>query len=461
MDRWLRNTTAVRIMALMLGILLWAVVRIVTAPADTGGTQSLVRSQEFTNVSLTTIGLDQGQFAIKQISPDKVRVRVIGREAAIRLVNPRSYQIQVNLSGIGEGEHNVALREIGFPAGVEVEIYPPTVSVHVERKVIKEMSVTLRTTGTPAEGYKAGQPLMKPNRVNVTVPASLEDQIAQVVGVLSVEGATNAIMKQVKLVVLDKNGREMDVAVTPGVVDVEVPITSPFKTVPLEVRLTNALPPGLAIAGYRQTPDKVTVYGAQTLLDRLEFYAGPEIDLSKVKETGKLTLDIPLRERLRQVEPAKVEVELQLAPALTKQLESVPVTVSGQNDDYVTRLLTPETGRVSLTLEGAANVLETVTAAKVQAIANVSNLPPGIHEVVLDFNLPGFVRVVQPGFPRVRIEITAKPKPAAPAPAAGGGATSGANGAGGGAAGGGTTGGGPAAVPPAGAAPGPAGNTGP
>ncbi|WP_166246151.1 CdaR family protein [Paenibacillus turpanensis] len=409
MDRLLENKTSVRIIAVLLGILLWAVVRI-TGPAGTASTESLIRTQEFTNVSITTIGLNSAQFAIQSIQPEKVRIRVIGRESSLNRINPKNYQIQLDLSNVGKGEHTLALKAFGFPAGVDVEIDPPTVTVQIEEKVIKEIPITLEVTGTPSEGHKAGQAIIKPNRVNVTVPSSLADQVAAVVGKVDVEGASTAVVKQVKLAALDKNGKEMDVAIMPAVADVEVPITSPFETVPLQVKLKGTLPPGLAIGGYRQNVDKVTVYGKQSILDKFEFYPGPEIDLSQITGSVNLKLDIPVQQSIQKLEPAQVEVELVIVPAATKVLESVPITISGQNDAYTVKVVSPDTGKLPVTIEGAPDILETVKAANVQAIADVSNLPPGRHEVMLDFNLPTYVKAVRAGVPRVVIDITAKEK---------------------------------------------------
>ena len=95
------------------------------------------------------------------------------------------------------------------------------------------------------------------------------DEVASVGGTISVDGEEETVNeKKMKVVVLDKNGNEMsDAVVNPSVVEVEIPITKPFKKLPLQVGFIGKLPDGLAMASFKQSVDTVTVYGPQDVLD--------------------------------------------------------------------------------------------------------------------------------------------------------------------------------------------------
>jgi YbbR domain-containing protein len=263
----------------------------------------------------------------------------------------------------------------------------------LEEKVKKEVPVTINVTGKPATGLKAGQPIIKPNRVIVTVPSSRENDVDTVKADINVDNAQSPVSKQVRLTAYDKNGRKMESAsIDPPVVDVEVPITSPFTTVPLQLKLVGEPPRGFSVASLTKNIDKVTVYGPQDLIDRMEFYEGPTINLTDLKENKDFSLDIPLKNNITQVEPAKVEVKVEIVPSAFKTLDGVPFSIIGQNDGFETKVVFPETGKLSVAVEAAPAVLEKLKATDIQAILDVSNLPPGRYELPVTLNLPSFVK---------------------------------------------------------------------
>ncbi|HZG77619.1 MAG TPA: CdaR family protein, partial [Paenibacillus sp.] len=231
MDNWLRNNNIIRIVAVVVGLLLWVIVRLDVQNAS-GPTQPTTVSQTYTNQSVQVVGLDEERYTLLSYEPTKVSITVIGTAAALRRVEIEDYKVILDLTDVQAGEHLVSLTHEGFPSNVQVVLDPPNVSVSLDEKERKEVPVTINIIGSPADGFTAGEPIAQPNRVNVTVSSSLADQVASVVGLIDIDGATESVKQQVKLVALDQEGTELDVAVTPAVVDVEMPVTSPFKTVP-------------------------------------------------------------------------------------------------------------------------------------------------------------------------------------------------------------------------------------
>jgi hypothetical protein len=165
----------------------------------------------------------------------------------------------------------------------------------------------------------------------------------------------------------------------------------------------------------------------------MEFYEGPPVDLTGLKENKTFSLDIPLRTKVTTLDPGKVEVKVEIVPSSTRSFEQVPITIVGQNDVYDTKVTAPANGNVSLTLEGAPTVLEKLKLQDVQAIVDVSNLPPGKHEVTVNVNVSPFVRKAGAEL-KATVEISARTTPTAtPTPTPGGGAGGGTPGTGNGA----------------------------
>jgi YbbR domain-containing protein len=405
MDKWLSNVNVVRIAALISAILLWAVVHLgeqntSAPPAPTVETMSI------SDVKITEVNVDSSQYYIRSISRSFVNVYLTGRQSNLNKVNPAHYQIQMDLSGVKEGEHQVPLRAIGFPQGVEVQISPAYVNVTIEKMQKKEVPVTVRLTGAPEKGFIAGEPIVKPSRVNITMPVSQINQVDTVGVELNIDKANDVIKKEVTLHAYNQKGEELDVIITPSVVQVEVPITSPLKKMPLRIRLLGQVPKGYGIASYVQGVHEVTVFGEEEAVKALDFYDGIEINLAKLTEDTMYSLKIPLKPQIHRIDPEVVEVRIDIEPSVSKVLEGVPITISGQNNDYITKIINPEAGRLDIPIEGAPNIIGTLTANDIQVIVNVGNLAPGLYELPVSLNLPLFVKKGFQENPKVQVEIS-------------------------------------------------------
>lgn len=405
MDKWLSNPNVVKVIALMLGILLWAVVHL-DETSTMGSGFSTKQEQTIYNVKVTPV-YDVNKFHIASMDPTEVMIRMEGKESALKKIRTDHYQIVLDLTGAKIGENTLSLIAKDFPSGVKVSIFPPYAKVVLEEKQTKEVPVQVNLIGNPANGFKAGQPVAKPNKALLTVPSGLMDEAITVKADVNIDNAQAAITKQVKLVALDKNGKELAVSINPTVVDVEVPITQPFKKMPLQLKVVGEPAAGYSVSLFQPSVDQITVYGPQELLNTLDFYEGPQIDLSGLKADQVYTLDIPLKTRITSVDPPKLEVKVQVVPSDKRTFTQIPITIIGQNNNFDTKIKTPENGTMNVIVEGAPATLQKLKPQDVQAIMDVSNLPPGEHTVNVNVNLPQFVKKVDTETKAI-VEITPK-----------------------------------------------------
>jgi YbbR domain-containing protein len=176
MDQWLRNTNVVKIVALIIGILLWAVVRM-DGGSMTGTTSNAFKEEKIWNVAVTP-KYDSDQYFVEVIDPAQVTVSISGRDSVLfKVRNTATYSIEVDLTNVGKGEHTLPLNPVGFPSNVTVKLSPSTVRVVVDEKKNKSMPVTVNVTGIPAVGMKAGTPIVKPKQVTVSVPSGTYDKV--------------------------------------------------------------------------------------------------------------------------------------------------------------------------------------------------------------------------------------------------------------------------------------------
>ena len=57
---------------------------------------------------------------------------------------------------------------------------------------------------------------------------------------------------------------------------------------------------------------------------------------------------------------------------------------------YATKVTQPETAQLNITVEGAPAIIDQLKLQDIQAILDVSNLPPGKHELKVALNLPTY-----------------------------------------------------------------------
>ena len=108
MDKWLRNTNVVRIVALVIGILLWVVVHMEETNIS-GNSPLREREETINNVSITT-KYDETHYYISSMSPANVQVILKGKESSVKKVTTsNSYQIQLDLTQVGKGDHQLTL----------------------------------------------------------------------------------------------------------------------------------------------------------------------------------------------------------------------------------------------------------------------------------------------------------------------------------------------------------------
>ncbi|WP_126424834.1 CdaR family protein [Brevibacillus marinus] len=407
MDKWLNSHWFVKGIALLVAVLMWMVVNL---NRDTGPMTEASQPMYIGGVEIKVL-YDEEHYDLVQ-EPPQVKVMVESSNPFYRynLVTPDQYEVFVDARGRGKGTHRLPVQHRGFPEEARIGITPSMVEITLEEKQTVEKEVEVELLGQVAPGYTPGTPIVKPHRVHVKVPESLVDDVAQVKATVNLDGATEQIEVTTELKVLDKKGNVISKAeVNPQTVEVNVPVTSPFVVVPLKLNLTNDLPDGYSLASVQTNTEEVTVYGPQDVISKINTYPSPPIDLRNVKTDQRLQLKMPVLDRVVKVEPEYLEVVLQVVPSTTKRLENVPLRITGLADQQRAKVLTLEGEEITtLTVElvGAPQILEQTSVDDVQVLVDVSNLPAGVHEIPIVYNLPNYVRTSAGSVKQVTVEIT-------------------------------------------------------
>jgi YbbR domain-containing protein len=397
MDRLLRNNTIVKVIALLLSIALWFVVDFQADPKPQ--VQHSIETYRISEVGLTAT-VDHDRLSIVEM-PQTVNVELKGSSAILNRtqISPEDYELFVDLRNYGKGRHLVPVQYKGFPAQLSVRIIPARVEVILEEKQKIEKEVSIQFIGKIPQGYSTGEAIIKPKKVHVTLPESKMKEIGQVQALVNVDGVMDMISDTVPLRVLDKHGNPMDAEINPTLVEVQVPVTSPYKVLPINLTFVNETPDGFAVADTLLKKDKITVYGPLEVLEGLSFYPGPQIDLSTLTEDRYMELKIPLLPRVIKTEPDFIELEVDIEKATDRTFENLPISINGIGERLQAVFVTPETGLLTVTIQGVPNRMRELSSEDIQLYVDVSNLPPGDHEVPIRINLPNFVKLTDPSEP--------------------------------------------------------------
>lgn len=409
MDRWLSHPTALKIISVILGLLLWAVVHIDPDTSPEAVTSSVdIKTIEAARIN--TDGLDEEKFTLSAMEPTVVRIVVQGRISdLLKASSVEDYEVKVDLNDAKPGIQELPLI-LDLPKGIQlVEMSPRTVTVQLEEILTKPFELQVLTEGKPADGYIAGTPAVvsETNGVQVTLPKDDMSRVGLVSAEVNVDGADETVVnKKAKVIVYDTEGIEMtNAVVTPETVHVEVKITPPFKTVPLQLRYTGSLPDGLSIVSIKPAIDQVTVYGEQKSLDEVQVYDGAVLDLSKVKQSGSIQVKTQPVEGIKLIEPAEVTLDVVVAPTATRTLKDTNVMINGVTAGLTALIRSPEEGKIDLTISGAESVLSALRPDEINVIADVEGLGPGVHIVPLQVDVPAFVQTVAGSGQTLKVSI--------------------------------------------------------
>lgn len=393
MDKWMKNNNFNKILALAFAIILWIIVHVDTAPANQ--TTVNMESKTIENVKIEDTGFNEDKYVITSRDAESVRLEVMGKKSDLTYKFSDAYKVWIDLSNVQPGDTTLPLH-YSLPSGVMLDdIIPNEVNVHVELRNTKSFPVSIITKGKPAAGYQVGTPVLEPAvEAKVTLAASELSKVAKVQGTIELDGDSETIKdKKLKLYAYDSSGNEIkDAVLEPSSVTVELPITLPFKSLPLDISFSGQLPGGVALSKVTPKQDTVTVYGTEESLASLSSYEAT-LNLGSIDSAGtkELKLELTAPEGTAKIEPAVLNVSVVTSEIAEKTIDNIPIKLEGVDTGLTALITDPASKTVSLTVSGAPNLLEQMDKNNISVVADVVGLTAGSHEVTLHVSLPRFI----------------------------------------------------------------------
>lgn len=397
MDKWLEKDLVLRLISLLLAVLLW-----ITVTEHSFSSFSTKGSTIIHDVSVQ-VKYDKEQFELLSQTP-KVELQLYGDKRALENI-PGTYRVFVDAQEVGAGEHRLLVQVEGLPFGVKGEVEPEHVKVKLAQKVQKEMPVQVDIIGNVPEGLHIDKPIATPSKVLVRGTEANLDQVKAVKAVVYLSDHTRPIETTVRLQAYGEKGPIHKVEISPNVASVKVPISIPYKKVPISIEAKELPANGYAVERIHAKQDQVTVYGPKEYVENIQYYIGPQLNLKDARKDMTISVPVPLHNGALRVEPKQIEIYVKIVSAEQKNLENVPLTVTGLKEKQKADILSPSGGNMNITLSGAPKNLAGINQSDIKALIDVSGLSEGIHEVPIRFILPNFIQVVGQTNPKAKIEI--------------------------------------------------------
>lgn len=408
MDRFIENRWVQRIIALLIALLLFASVSFENQPASQSPSGIPLFSnytETLTEIPVNTYYDDQN-LVVSGI-PQYVNVTIEGPSGVTKKEGlQKEIEVYADLTQLSVGTHKVKLQYRNISEKINVKIDPSEITVVIQEKVAKEFPVEVDFVNQDQveEGYTVEQPVVAPRVVKITGALEEIERIALVKAVVDLKGVTKSFTQESRVAVYDKNQNVLSVTVEPNVVEINVPITNPNKSVTFTLKQKGKLADGLSILTMTPVPSQVTIYGPKDVIDAIDSIEG-EIDLGTITEDSTLEVKVPIPKGITQVSPDKIEVRVDVEEEIAETFSDLPIRSLGLGTQYALTFLNPEAGTLNLEVQGAPNVIEGTSPTNVDVYIDVSNLGVGDHDVDIKVNGPENVAWTLPQ-EKARIRIT-------------------------------------------------------
>lgn len=394
------------VVALVIAIALFGVVRTETKPAETGTFE----------ISVDLRNVPPGLFPEPGPRSPAVRARVSAPRDVISSLQPSDFHASVDLRAgrVGADDYPVTV-DVPDPQTRVVEILPARVPVRLEGTAQKTVPVRVNRTGNVPPGYDAGPTGLDPQEVQVVGPASIVALVASMGVDLTMEGVTVNVDATSAPTPLDAQGRAISnvqqLKLTPQSVHVQVAVTQQlsYKTVAIQASVGGTPQSGFAIQGITVEPPVATLAGAPRALSAVDFASTEHIDVGDANGTLARQVSILVPPGIFVVQQDLVRITVRIAPLEIAQPVTSTVTADGLSEDV---RLAGKIPSVQILLDGPTPAFRLLNFGDVKARVDLSGLGPGNHLVPVQANAPSDFRVVSVTPESVTVTLEALPRAA-------------------------------------------------
>lgn len=250
--------------------------------------------------------------------PEVVKVKIRGPRNLVAGVLNKDLRAFVDVKGLGEGSHTVAV-SASIPSNLELlAITPDKVQLSLDATISRSIPVEVRLIGTPEKGVATGKVVVANQQVTVEGSRNIVATVEKVLATVDLTGKSSDITVDTMLVPVNRADKEVQgVAIYPEKTKVTINLTTASAKKLLDVKpvTQGELPSGLIIKSIVTQPEKIEV--TETVpgkgFDKLETILTEPISLLDISKDTDKEVKLQLPEGINGT-TGKVIVKIKVGP---------------------------------------------------------------------------------------------------------------------------------------------------
>lgn len=362
-----------------------------------------------------TLLRERGLIIVSDTDMD-VDITLSGNRSDLKLVNPSSTVVKVDLTKIYDpGKHELDY-DISYPGSVasnaftEENRYPSRIQLTVEELDSREIPVVVTYTGKMSDKYIADKSnmVLSAQNVNVSGPKSVIDRIARAEVQVDLTGVTESISRNYRFTLQDKDGEPVDaefVTVNTEEIHLDLKIQM-LKYLDVTVTIVDGGGATKDTITYELSPDRIQVSGSKAALESL----GDEIDLGTIyladyPEDCVITLPLTLPDTVtNHSNIEEVTLDLKFVGLITKDITVGKIDLVKVPEGMQAELIT---ARITVAVRGPSADLEKLNMEAISALVDMSEAMPGTYTYKAIIRIdPRFSTLGAVGVSSVTVKVT-------------------------------------------------------
>lgn len=383
MDSLLRNNNIVRLIAFVIAVMLWFVVR-GGAPVDGNSKNVLANTSETVTVPVHIL-YNQQRLSL-QNPPKSVNLLLHGDRLSVlqAKIQPNTITATIDARSLPAGVFTVPVQVTGLMPGVEFD--PVQLKVSLENNISKQFPVEILLDNTRSTPDGTHQIDYDPKNVTIYGAESVVHQIQHVRARFPISGdETQKQKRTVVLYAVNGAGDTVDVQIQPATVNVTVYPTQ--KKVPMSFKIKGWPANGWAVGDITPKQMDVNILGKVSDINEIPV----SLDVTGMDHSDNKVVVLTPFGGLTGIQPSEISVAVEIVKAQQRDVSDVPITVTGVPSGMTATL---QSSTLQVKIEGAPSRLQSLSKDNVKAVADIKNMGVGTYQAAITIQVPNGVRVV-------------------------------------------------------------------
>lgn len=384
LDKVVFNNRHSKTVALVLAVIMYLGVN--ASSVQSIYTSALRSSRSLSDVPVT-VNVNSDTFEVTGV-PSSVDITITGDASTVTsAANSKDGKVVVDLEGLTEGAHEVKLTTEGY-GNVNVVVDPSTIVVTLNKKITKQFDISYDfiNQAKMEDIYAPGTPVFDYTKVNVRASSKTLDSIAFVKALIDVSDQSADFEQNAKLVAYDSAGNPVNADIIPNEVHVTVPVTSPSKSVPINVQVTGEVPDDKAISSITLDQQTVTIYGTESVLADIDSI-NVTLDASTLTKDATVLRPIALPSGVSSASISQVTMNVTLGKKTSVTVDNVAIHVKNNVNHY--KASQPDNiTTVSVEVSGTEENIAAITADMINVYIDMKDATPGLQTFELKIDQP-------------------------------------------------------------------------